>query len=170
MGWFFVTLGSIKTIRHTQPILCPHWDSADTVKNGHRDKGDQRWRCKRQRCQKSFQPAYRYNANSTGYGYLLRKRLCLLKSVGEQWLSSRCHARPDGAPPDLQSGRFAARCYRLAFVTQTSSYADRVANAKWCNTDCKSVIAREVWYELKGLNLVLFRLFFIYIVVHRLFR
>jgi len=67
-------LGSIKTIRHTQPILCPHCDGADTVKNGHRDKGDQRWRCKRQRCQKISRPAHRYNANSTGMGEQIDKQ------------------------------------------------------------------------------------------------
>ena len=62
-----------KIMEHTQPITCPHCDSADTVKNGHRSNGDQRWRCNRESCQKSFQLAYRYNANNIGMDEQIEK-------------------------------------------------------------------------------------------------
>lgn len=60
---------------HTQPIICPHCHSSDTVKNGHRSNGEQRWRCKRENCQKSFQLSYRYNANNIGMGQQIDKQI-----------------------------------------------------------------------------------------------
>jgi len=60
---------------HTHPILCPHCDSSDTVKNGHRPNGDQRWRCNRHSCQKSFQLCYRYNANNIGMGQQIEQQI-----------------------------------------------------------------------------------------------
>jgi transposase-like protein len=49
---------------HQIPINCPNCPSQDIVKNGHRSNGDQRWRCNK--CKKSFQLSYRYNANKQG--------------------------------------------------------------------------------------------------------
>ena len=51
---------------HEQIITCPHCGSKDIVKNGHRNNGDQRWRCKSSSCRKSFQLSYRYQANNLG--------------------------------------------------------------------------------------------------------
>lgn len=61
---------------HTQIITCPHCDSCDLVKNGHRPNGDQRWRCKP--CGKSFQLNYRYKANNHG----------IAEQIDEQTLNS----------------------------------------------------------------------------------
>lgn len=60
---------------HIQPILCPHCHSADTVKNGHRPNGDQRWRCKGDCCGRSFQLCYRYRANNLGIGDQIDKHV-----------------------------------------------------------------------------------------------
>ena len=49
---------------HTQEIFCPNCKCTDIVKNGHRSNGDQRWKCNK--CKKSFQLKYRYNANQPG--------------------------------------------------------------------------------------------------------
>jgi hypothetical protein len=60
-------------MEHTQLIIYPHCDSSDTVKNGHRSNADQRWRCNRESCQKSFQLTYRYNANNIGMDEQIEK-------------------------------------------------------------------------------------------------
>jgi transposase-like protein len=51
-------------MKHTQIISCPHCSSIDLVKNGHSENSCQRWRCNR--CHKSFQLKYRYNARKQG--------------------------------------------------------------------------------------------------------
>jgi transposase-like protein len=51
-------------MEHQQTILCPHCDSKNLQKNGHRSNGYQRWRCNV--CGKSFQQEYRYNARKQG--------------------------------------------------------------------------------------------------------
>ena len=49
---------------HTQIITCTYCNSSDLVKNGHSENGTQRWRCNK--CKKSFQLTYRYNAYNPG--------------------------------------------------------------------------------------------------------
>jgi len=49
---------------HTQEIGCTNCKCTDIVKNGHRPNGDQRRKCNK--CKKSFQLEYRYNANQPG--------------------------------------------------------------------------------------------------------
>ncbi len=41
----------------TTTITCPHCNCTDLQKNGHRENGRQRWRCKV--CKKSFQLSYK---------------------------------------------------------------------------------------------------------------
>jgi transposase-like protein len=53
-----------KKMKHTQTISCPYCSSMDLVKNGHSENSTQRWRCNR--CHKSFQLNYRYNARKQG--------------------------------------------------------------------------------------------------------
>jgi transposase len=47
-------------MKHARTIVCPFCSHDDLVKNGHSITGEQRWRCNR--CKKSFQLAYKYNA------------------------------------------------------------------------------------------------------------
>ncbi|MDR2026994.1 MAG: hypothetical protein LBQ01_05455 [Prevotellaceae bacterium] len=47
-----------------QTISCPYCSSEDLVKNGHSENDTQRWRCNK--CRKSFQLNYRYNARKQG--------------------------------------------------------------------------------------------------------
>jgi transposase-like protein len=49
---------------HSETIHCPFCHSDDLVKNGHNASGEQRWRCNK--CKKSFQLAYKYNAWKPG--------------------------------------------------------------------------------------------------------
>ena len=51
-------------MKHTQEIICPYCFVSDLVKNGYSENGTQRWRCNR--CRKSFQLEYRYNARKQG--------------------------------------------------------------------------------------------------------
>jgi transposase-like protein len=51
-------------MKHHQEIQCPHCSISDLQKNGHSENGTQRWRCNR--CRKSFQLTYRYNARKPG--------------------------------------------------------------------------------------------------------
>jgi transposase-like protein len=53
-----------KFMERKQNILCPHCGSRDLQKNGHRGNGDQRWHCNK--CCRSFQQEYRYNARRQG--------------------------------------------------------------------------------------------------------
>ena len=47
-------------MKHYLVITCTHCDSDDIVKNGHSENKTQRWFCNK--CRKSFQLEYRYNA------------------------------------------------------------------------------------------------------------
>ncbi len=56
------------TTTTTTTITCPHCNCTDLQKNGHRENGRQRWRCKV--CKKSFQLSYSY---SYSYSYKARE-------------------------------------------------------------------------------------------------
>ena len=49
---------------HKEDIRCPSCRGNDLVKNGNSPNGTQRWRCNK--CKKSFQLDYRYNAHKQG--------------------------------------------------------------------------------------------------------
>lgn len=49
---------------HQVAVKCRHCQSEDLAKNGHRGNGTQRWRCNK--CHKSFQLVYTYNAHKPG--------------------------------------------------------------------------------------------------------
>ena len=49
---------------HSETLHCPHCTSNDLVKNGKSENATQRWRCNK--CKKSFQFDYRYNARKQG--------------------------------------------------------------------------------------------------------
>ena len=51
-------------MQHTTTLTCPHCSGTDLVKNGHSRNGTQRWRCNK--CNKSFQMEFRYNAHKAG--------------------------------------------------------------------------------------------------------
>lgn len=51
-------------MQHTTTLTCPHCRGTDLVKNGHSRNGTQRWRCNK--CNKSFQMEFRYNAHKAG--------------------------------------------------------------------------------------------------------
>ena len=51
-------------MKQYQQVFCPNCESDDLVKNGHRENGTQRYRCKS--CSKSFQTDYTYNAWKPG--------------------------------------------------------------------------------------------------------
>ena len=51
-------------MKHYHPIICPYCNFDDLVKNGHGKSGVQRWRCNK--CRKSFQLDYKYNACKPG--------------------------------------------------------------------------------------------------------
>ena len=49
---------------HKEDLCCPFCKVNDIVKNGKSPNGTQRWRCNK--CKKSFQLFYRYNAHKQG--------------------------------------------------------------------------------------------------------
>ena len=49
---------------HSQTMLCAYCQANDLVKNGKSPNRTQRWRCNK--CKKSFQLSYRYNARRQG--------------------------------------------------------------------------------------------------------
>ena len=51
-------------MKHYHIILCLFCKEDDLVKNGHDKSGTQRWRCNK--CKKSFQLEYKYNACKPG--------------------------------------------------------------------------------------------------------
>jgi len=51
-------------MKHYKQIVCPQCGCTDLVKNGHSEKGTQRYRCKA--CKKSFQTDYAYKAWEPG--------------------------------------------------------------------------------------------------------
>ena len=51
-------------MQHTTTLTCPHCRGTDLVKNDHSRNGTQRWRCNK--CEKSFQMEFRYNAHKAG--------------------------------------------------------------------------------------------------------
>jgi transposase-like protein len=51
-------------MKHYHLIVCPFCNNDDLVKNGHSVTSEQRWRCNK--CKKSFQLEYKYNAWKPG--------------------------------------------------------------------------------------------------------
>ncbi len=64
----------------TTTITCPHCNCTDLQKNGHRENGRQRWRCKV--CKKSFQLSYSYSYKAREPGVKEQIDSLILNSSG----------------------------------------------------------------------------------------